>query len=303
MNTSVLDELTRIVQEKESNGGFKRGEVKEMLQTVADKYNVPFSTVSKYYYREVKGKVSVNIADDTAVVTEKAEFPLKENVPTPSNIDERVMELNDEEKKLASSLRSPELRPQRPPYVPNQEVEVEVVALKTYGAMCKILDEYEYIGLLHISEVKDTYVGDITEVFAEGDKFKAKIRQVDREGKISFTTRGMKIVKTYSAPKMNSLAEKLALIKDQIQFATETPPQKLAEHDIELSAELEEMASFISSVVGALSLKAKQRLQEVVTKHGIFKVTMEMVKVSQDFEADLGVAFINEVEKRIGGGL
>jgi S1 RNA binding domain protein len=63
-------------------------------------------------------------------------------------------------------------------------VEGTVVNITNFGAF---IDLNGKTGLVHISEVADTYVKDIREFIKEGDKLQVKVLGIDDNGKISLS--------------------------------------------------------------------------------------------------------------------
>lgn len=63
--------------------------------------------------------------------------------------------------------------------------EGAVTGLTNFGAFVKLEDGT--VGLVHISEVADEYVNDISEKLSVGDKVKVKVIEVNDKGKISFS--------------------------------------------------------------------------------------------------------------------
>lgn len=63
-------------------------------------------------------------------------------------------------------------------------VEGTVVNITNFGAF---IDLNGKTGLVHISEVADTYVKDIREFIKEGDKVQVKVLGIDDNGKISLS--------------------------------------------------------------------------------------------------------------------
>ncbi len=63
-------------------------------------------------------------------------------------------------------------------------VEGTVVNITNFGAF---IDLNGKTGLVHISEVADTYVKDIKEFIKEGDKVQVKVLGIDDNGKISLS--------------------------------------------------------------------------------------------------------------------
>lgn len=66
-------------------------------------------------------------------------------------------------------------------YKKDEIIEVEITALKPYGAFAKV--DNEYSGLIHISEINGLFIKDINDVFKIGDKKKVRILDVDEEKK------------------------------------------------------------------------------------------------------------------------
>ena len=66
-------------------------------------------------------------------------------------------------------------------YKKDEIIEVEITALKPYGAFAKV--DNEYGGLIHISEINGLFIKDINDVFKIGDKKKVRILEVDEEKK------------------------------------------------------------------------------------------------------------------------
>ena len=66
-------------------------------------------------------------------------------------------------------------------YKKDEILEVEITALKPYGAFAKV--DNEYSGLIHISEINGLFIKNINDVFKIGDKKKVRILDVDEEKK------------------------------------------------------------------------------------------------------------------------
>tara|TARA_R110002072_G_scaffold276051_1_gene437576 strand:+ start:337320 stop:339446 length:2127 start_codon:yes stop_codon:yes gene_type:complete len=63
--------------------------------------------------------------------------------------------------------------------------DATVVTIKEYGAFVDIVPGVS--GLVHISEVADDRVNDVSEYLSEGDKVKIKVLEVDRMGRLKFS--------------------------------------------------------------------------------------------------------------------
>lgn len=66
-------------------------------------------------------------------------------------------------------------------------VEGKITSLTSFGAFVSLPDNKS--GMVHISEVSDTFVKDIKEFLKEGDDVKVKVISISQEGKISLSIR------------------------------------------------------------------------------------------------------------------
>ena len=60
-----------------------------------------------------------------------------------------------------------------------------VTGLTKFGAFVKL--ENGVSGMVHISEVSNEYVNDISEHLSEGDKVKVKVLEINEKGKVSLS--------------------------------------------------------------------------------------------------------------------
>ncbi len=70
-------------------------------------------------------------------------------------------------------------------------VEGKVVSVMPFGAFVQIEDS-KTTGLVHISEVAEKYVKDISEHLSAGDRVKVKVLKIDEKGKISLSIKKAK---------------------------------------------------------------------------------------------------------------
>ena len=69
-------------------------------------------------------------------------------------------------------------------------LEGRIINITNFGAFVEVEGK---TGLVHISEVADTYVKDIREHLKEDDKVKVKVISVDDKGKISLSIKPLKV--------------------------------------------------------------------------------------------------------------
>ncbi len=63
-------------------------------------------------------------------------------------------------------------------------LEAEVVEIRPYGAIVKLLDGTETLAMVHISEIADFYIKDINQVLKVGEKVRVKIIDFDEKGRL-----------------------------------------------------------------------------------------------------------------------
>lgn len=72
----------------------------------------------------------------------------------------------------------------------DEVVEVEVTRITEYGAFVKFTNGKK--GLIHISQVADSYVKNVNDHLKVGDKVKARIMTISPDGKIDLTLKTQK---------------------------------------------------------------------------------------------------------------
>tara|TARA_B100001013_G_scaffold605_1_gene453 strand:- start:344 stop:2425 length:2082 start_codon:yes stop_codon:yes gene_type:complete len=92
---------------------------------------------------------------------------------------------------------SPESREMAVDKINNLTAEPEVGEIYT-GTVANIVDFGAFVtimpgkdGLVHVSEISDEHVKDVSEYFVEGEEVKVKVLEVDRRGKIRLTMKGL----------------------------------------------------------------------------------------------------------------
>lgn len=92
-------------------------------------------------------------------------------------------------------------------YYPGNITEGKVVGIKPYGIFIS-LDE-EVMGLLHISEISDGFISDITKIVKIGQILKIKILDIDyKENRAKLSLKAMKKRERYK-PKCSLADEKI----------------------------------------------------------------------------------------------
>ncbi len=89
-------------------------------------------------------------------------------------------------------------------------IKIKVIGLQHYGLFVRSLDNEEYTGLIHISEISTEYIRDITKIAKLDDILYAKILDVDEKTKhikLSIKACSPKTRYRYSNYKINSINE------------------------------------------------------------------------------------------------
>ena len=124
----------------------------------------PGGKIIKKIQRE--NKVTVDIDDETSVV---------------SVVAEDVADLERAVKQIKNLIRDVEV---------GDIYEVKVEKIVAFGAFCEIAPGKS--GLLHVSEISDTFIKDVTEALKEGDMLTVKVIGVDPQGKIRLSLKQAK---------------------------------------------------------------------------------------------------------------
>lgn len=77
-------------------------------------------------------------------------------------------------------------------------VEGTVSSITSFGAFIQLPEGK--IGLVHISEIADTYVKDIKHFIKEKDKVKVKVLSVEKNGKINLSIKQAQVIKKANRP-------------------------------------------------------------------------------------------------------
>lgn len=228
----VIEEL-RFIENEKGSEGYQRGDLKRIFEYIAEKYGLSFNTVRNAYYKEVRNK-------------------------TNSFTAEPIQQIRSQKTQINTI------------YTVGQIVKVKVNNILDYGAFVETLDENRAEGLIHISEVKNSYVDNIFDYFKTGDIIEAKVKKITSNQKIEFSTKDIQL---------------------DVDTNKKTP---IPNYD-----PLNDITTFLNGMVGVLSPKAKSKLNEMVQEHGIVKFTIAMMKAGKTFENDLGMVLLDKIQEEV----
>jgi predicted RNA-binding protein with RPS1 domain len=401
--SELVKKATQLLLSKERKG-WKDGEKKkETFQSLASKFGLSERTITNTYYKMVLPVISEE-SDETEDKTDKRTATLHLVKNEKNETDNTQLEKQDKKnenqdtqtelvlenkvetaekkeetiKRVASYTptsypRKIELdslgRPLKPPYKPNDIIEVKVDHIRDFGVFCYTLDEYEYKGLLHISEIKDIFVSDANDYFEAGDIIKVKV-VLAQANRLQFSTRDLKVpLKTKAKeennvadstlpknPPINSIGEQFGkqlqskittyqtnkpktAFKEEVEEILKEDEAKIDKAEIEalfaeqlkeeeeqIKAEekaktqtglatsqvsgeiiptrvnerdIADVQTFLNNKIGALSPNAQHKLVQILEKQGMFKSTMAISKVSEDFVVDYGLIFMEMVAREL----
>lgn len=215
-----------------------------------------------------------------------------------------------------------------------------VTGIEDYGVFVEC-PQYGVSGLIHKSKIKANKMffnrQEIERHFKYGDWVRAKIHSYRMNGKIALTTEGFDLPDYSNA---TPIAEQILKVSESMDKFEQKPtpsdkPQEPVSSPVLYSQtftpnnqvksnggyaepvreanvtntitstkdELEDLYEMVRKKVGVLSPSARDALRDVVRKNGIVKVTMALITGTNDFEADVSLAFIRHLESKVNGGL
>lgn len=205
------------------------------------------------------------------------------------------------------------------------KIQVRIAKIMHYGAMVHIVDYPSITGMIHISEIKNGYVEDISLYFEEEQILDAKLLH-KKEGmrKLAFSTKDFRVpLRSELENNLESIATTPSNIKEinesqplqsssQTSVATlEKPKQEIkevilenpAQREINFPDEWKEVSEYVKSFVGPLSPEAKSKLKELIQEFGLFKFSLGINDATKDFKNDLGLILLSKAETKLRDGL
>jgi predicted RNA-binding protein with RPS1 domain len=375
--SELIEKVVKLLVSKEKKG-WKGDELKkDTFTNLAGKFGLSESTIKNTYYGKVipivqEGNDKKQNRTANLKVMQKQEEEIqkqdedKQTELILNEIETIVSEQQKENDKNLSIVKAEELdekgRPLKPPYKTNDFIEVKVSQIASYGVFCTTFDEYEYRGLLHISEIKDIFIDDANDYFEIGEVIKVKVL-LAQPNRLNFSTRGLIVSKKVKKkeetevanpvknPPINSIGEQFGkqlkntiittsvkgkkAFKDAVDEIMEDDKANIDQAEIEeLFAEqikeeedrmkqeekeqhelavqtteiipsrvsdrdIADVQIFLNNKIGALSPNAQSKLVQILEKQGMFKSTMAISKVSEDFVVDYGLIFMEMVAREL----
>jgi len=152
-------------------------------------------------------------------------------------------------------------------YKKNTSVTVKVENVVKYGVFVKIQDENKGKGLLHITKFQNMYVKRIEDFLQIGDIIEdVKIIDVTKDS-LAFSTLHLKLEQKY-----------MGKTQDQ--------------------TDIQEIKDRIAQRVGIISKDAEKKIEDFIKEKGIVPFVMAMGTVIDDFNYDLSIKLVEEIERK-----
>lgn len=163
-------------------------------------------------------------------------------------------------------------------YKINSFVSVIVKNIVGFGIFVVTDDEYKTEGLLHINKFQDKFIKNIEEYISIGDRIdNVKVVGINQENKLEFSSMHLTFEKkeNYTDKNTNDLAVQ------------------------ELSKEVMEIKKVLMNKVGVISKEAENRILRNIEENGLITFSMAMGRVLENYQVDLGMLLIKEIENKM----
>lgn len=267
-------ELESVVRKNNALPKEERKTLNSVFEDFAEKYDTTSNSTSRYYYNEIKPK-------------------LDKEESKPLDIDESISN-------YANSVKT-DLRDPRNFLKVGETYEVEITSIHDFGAFCRTKDGFD--GLIHISEITGREYVDIPEdYFYVGEKVKVRLKRIDHEGKISFSTRALggkdKINPAFKDIAKTKLeASPIKVIEKKEPSFIKVEPKPITE-EVKAPSHPDDRDNIINFIKkysdNNVSSKALTDIDEMVANFGVFQTTISLMEVVRDLDVS---SFITNLTK------
>jgi predicted RNA-binding protein with RPS1 domain len=243
-------------------------EEKKTLNTVfeefAEKHDTTPNSASRYYYNEIKPK-------------------LDEEEKKPIDIDESI---NSYANSITTEFRDP-----RTFIKIGETTEIEITSIHDFGVFGRTKDGID--GLIHISEITNEFVTLPEDYFYVGEKVRAKVKRIDNEGKVAFSTRAIggkqKInpaFKDISKTTIGDVAKITVAPKvEKIEPIKVEEPKEVNNVNPVSSNDRDNIINFIKRYSdNAVSQKALVDIDDMISNFGVFQTTISLMEAIRDLD-------------------
>lgn len=291
-------ELERVVKENKLKSKTERKSLSVVFKEFADKHNTTPSSAGFYYYNHVKPRITENQKTNDIQESNEIEFQEKKEI---IDFDESI---SNYAKSITTELRDP-----RNSFKVGDIIEIEVTSIQDFGVFGKTNDGFE--GLIHISEITGKQYVDLPEdFFYIGEKVKVKVKRIDSDGKVGFSTRaigGKERINPAFKDIVNSKIPEVAHHDKEQHIRVEPIKEKIEDKKVIQESEQEvksamnpndrdNIISFIKKYSdNSVSQKALSDIDEIIAEFGVFQTTVSLMEVIRDLDIS---SFITELAKK-----
>ncbi|GEN36580.1 S1 RNA-binding domain-containing protein [Aneurinibacillus danicus] len=269
--------LIEAVLDMMNNNDGERGEIKKVLEDIAETYGKTFNTVKTVFYKEIR----------PYILERDGEF-IYENLDEKS---EALLKSKDIEEKANKQGEKPITYVESPKELKVGDlVQVTATDITHYGVFAQL---GRVKCLLHISNVSTDYIEkeDLPRLFKLGDIFEAYIYKIE-DNSVSITTKGIDL-KSKKA-KINEQPLGKSVENNELHTTTNIINNKI--HEIE-SKYIEDIIEYLNKYLGPVSPIAREKINNLYLKYGPVKLMMLMSDL-KDFKVDPVLIFLNQIEKK-----
>lgn len=206
--------------------------------------------------------------------------------------DDMMGAIREEDAKLLESFRADVGTKEKRVYRVGEIVEGRVTGIEDYGAfICN--DDETMQGLIHITNVRNSHVSDLSRYFKIGDRVSAKIVSVKPSGKLALSTKESSLPDYFA----NTMEEKMK----PIQLKTINGLKESVRESRE-DKEKKQVIKFIEEITGVVSEPAKKIVDELIESHDMFTFMMALTSYSKEFKPDLSEIFAKGLQSILEDG-
>lgn len=228
--------------------------------------------------------------------------------------------------KTSNNRTNNSITPVKDLYRNGEKVEFLITHIGTKSVLGETKDGYKTPGMIYISDVANSYVKDLHDYFEKGKTVLAAVKHYDWQLNRLFlnTKETIKPINrnhnkeilqsakpalsvTIREERENNDSHELTFYNENLPSIPEvskTNQDDTPQLSIKAQVELEAIMDMINAEarIGALSPEAKRKLIELLNEKGLVKVITGIKDSVSEFKPDLGLLFLNEVEKKFGNG-
>lgn len=259
---------------------------KPYIQRIALAFEANFSTVHAFYYKTIKEESAKEEAKQREEQQKQQAETLKEESKVPAEPPQE----------------EPKKTPLHPGYTYRKGsiVKVRVKAIDPGYVLVETMDDYKIAGMIHISQVSNTFISDINKWFKFGLELSAQVidyTELDG-GRLNLSTRNLAFTALSWKYKKNGneatpYQEKLAQAATQLFNNKEEKPG--GEPDME--QEWKQAKPFIENMIGTVTPAAETEMRKLMKETGVFAFTMSLMEKKGNFTPDIGLMLAQSIRK------